>query len=104
VFLLADVSAHVPRIPAEFREGYADDWAFCRWLAIEYGVLAIPTSSFYASSDSATRPLVRFAFCKSDETLEAARSKLARFAQETLLCGVVEPVRREAGVALPASS
>jgi aspartate/methionine/tyrosine aminotransferase len=93
VFLLADVSAHVERIPTEFRDGYADDWAFCRWLAIEYGVLSIPTSSFYASADSVTRPLVRFAFCKSDETLEAARRKFARFAQEAELRGVVKPVR-----------
>jgi len=96
VFLLADVSEHIPRIPAEFREGYADDWAFCRWLAIEYGVLGIPTSSFYASPESVTRPLVRFAFCKSDETLEAARAKFARFAREAPVRGVVEPVKIDA--------
>jgi aspartate/methionine/tyrosine aminotransferase len=86
------VSPHVPRIPAEYREGYADDWAFCRWLAIEYGVLGIPTSSFYATPEAVTQPLVRFAFCKRDATLEAARAKFARFAREAQeFRGVVEP-------------
>lgn len=100
--MLADVSAHVPRIPAEYREGYADDWAFCRWLAIEHGVLGIPTSSFYGSADAATQPLVRFAFCKSDATLEAARSKFAAFAEDARVRGIVKPTGA-VSPALPAS-
>ena len=59
-------------------------------------MLGIPTSSFYASPESVTRPLVRFAFCKSDETLESARAKFARFAREAPVRGVVEPVKIDA--------
>jgi aspartate/methionine/tyrosine aminotransferase len=59
------------------------DWAFCRWLAYEYGVIAIPTSAFYGSPPGHTeeeggRSLVRFTFCKTDETLDAAAKALRR--------------------------
>jgi aspartate/methionine/tyrosine aminotransferase len=59
------------------------DWAFCRWLALEYGVIAIPTSPFFSSPDrrgSSGGNLVRFTFCKTDATLEAAHERFARLA------------------------
>lgn len=53
------------------------DWAFCRWLTVEKGVCAIPPSAFHCE---ATKPLAanlaRFAFCKTDEALELAASRL----------------------------
>lgn len=61
------------------------DWAFCRWLAIEYGLVAIPTSPFFSEA-SRKRGLgngfVRFCFCKTDETIEAAAEVLSRMARE----------------------
>ncbi len=57
--------------------GFADDVAFCRYLTSEIGVACIPASAFYRDpADGAT--LVRFAFCKSKATLEAAAARLAR--------------------------
>lgn len=57
--------------------GRGDDVAFVRFLISELGVAAIPPSAFYHSSDEGSR-LVRFAFCKSDEILDAALDRLRR--------------------------
>jgi len=53
------------------------DWNFCRWL-VDNGVAAIPCSAFYMDSDDGSVPtnMVRFAFCKTDEELEKARTVL----------------------------
>ncbi len=65
-FLLADVSGL----------GFADDVAFCRYLASEIGVAAIPPSAFYA--DPSTAPLLaRFCFAKRPETIASAAERLA---------------------------
>ena len=49
------------------------DWALCRWLAIEHGVCAIPCSPFYSPENRGlAENFVRFAFCKTDETLDEA--------------------------------
>jgi aspartate/methionine/tyrosine aminotransferase len=55
--------------------GYTDDRAFCRWLATEIGVAAIPTSAFYGTT-AGVRPLARFCFAKKLETLAAAGERL----------------------------
>ncbi len=55
---------------------HADDTAFARWLAAEVGVATVPGSSFYHDK-SLGRGVVRFAFCKRRETLEAASERLA---------------------------
>ena len=108
----------------------AKDWAFCRWLALEYGVIAIPTSPFYSqetrekrrrrllrqgqhddddvggrksdddTSSSSTsssgrndddgssqqkkkqKSLVRFTFCKTDETLDKAALAFRKLGQD----------------------
>lgn len=56
--------------------GEASAEAFCRRLPAELGVAAIPCSAFYAAS-SAGQSLVRFAFCKRDETIDAGLERLA---------------------------
>lgn len=56
--------------------GFADDVAFVSHLVTEVGVAAIPPSAFYHVSDEGRR-LVRFAFCKDDQTLRAALDRLA---------------------------
>lgn len=55
-----------------------DDVAFSRYLTREVGVAVVPGSSFYHEVDSPGRRMVRFAFCKKMETLEAAAERLAR--------------------------
>jgi aspartate/methionine/tyrosine aminotransferase len=58
-----------------------DDVQFARWLTAEVGVAAIPPSAFYVEADRhLARTLVRFAFCKREETLQAAAERLARLA------------------------
>ena len=53
------------------------DWALCRWLAKEGGVIAIPASPFYSPGNKHLgENYVRFAFCKSDETLREAAAKI----------------------------
>jgi N-succinyldiaminopimelate aminotransferase len=56
--------------------GVADAAGWCRALPERAGVVAIPTSAFYADRD-AGRTLVRFAFCKRPEVIEEAVGRLA---------------------------
>ncbi|KAM3568810.1 hypothetical protein VYU27_009073, partial [Nannochloropsis oceanica] len=109
-FLLGDVS-HVAVPEVYLREGTSAmpvmtrDWAFCRWLALEYGVVSIPTSAFYGprtageggdeeedggGGGGGRKSLVRFTFCKTDETLEAAAAAFRKLGQDQRL-------RREGG-------
>ena len=57
--------------------GGRSDVEFCRWMAAEIGVATIPPSVFYAEP-SRGRSLVRFAFCKREETLKAAIERLSK--------------------------
>jgi N-succinyldiaminopimelate aminotransferase len=57
--------------------GFEDGAAFCRMLPETQGVAAIPASAFYARPGEG-RPLVRFAFCKKDETLDEGIRRLRR--------------------------
>jgi N-succinyldiaminopimelate aminotransferase len=57
--------------------GWDDDVAFCRHLVEKVGVAAIPPTSFYENKAEG-RFLVRFAFCKKDETLRAGIDRLRR--------------------------
>jgi N-succinyldiaminopimelate aminotransferase len=57
--------------------GYDDGVTFCRDLPKRAGVVAIPHSVFYDNIE-AGRPLVRFAFCKRDEVLIEAISRLGQ--------------------------
>ncbi len=60
------------------RLGFEDDMAFCRYLINEVGVAAIPCSYFWHNRRGG-RDLVRFCFCKTDETLEQAIERLKRW-------------------------
>ena len=64
-FVLAD---HTPF-------GVEDDVAFCHHLVKTCGVVGIPPSAFYSKSAEG-QGLVRFAFCKSAETLKNAVERL----------------------------
>jgi len=66
-------------------DGVTRDWALCRWLAYEAGVIAIPTSPFFSAPNKALAAnYVRFAFCKSDETIIEACDRLATLTQKQL--------------------
>ncbi|QNE76415.1 pyridoxal phosphate-dependent aminotransferase [Streptomyces finlayi] len=59
--------------------GEKDAYAFCRALPERCGVVAIPNSVFYDDPD-AGRSQVRFTFCKRDDVLDEATSRLQRLA------------------------
>jgi N-succinyldiaminopimelate aminotransferase len=54
---------------------FEDDMEFCRYLATDVGVAAIPSSYFWKDRRGG-RELVRFCFCKKDTTLEEAVGRL----------------------------
>ncbi|MER5222211.1 pyridoxal phosphate-dependent aminotransferase [Streptomyces flaveus] len=59
--------------------GEKDAYAFCRALPERCGVVAVPNSVFYDDPD-AGRSQVRFTFCKRDDVLDEATSRLQRLA------------------------
>jgi len=59
-----------------------NDVDFCRYLTVEAGVTVVPVSALYASDD--IDHLVRFCFCKRDEVLSTALTRLSEhFAKVT---------------------
>jgi N-succinyldiaminopimelate aminotransferase len=58
--------------------GFDDDLDFCRMLPEKAGVAAIPCSCFWKDR-SQGRNLVRFCFCKKDETLQQGINRLKRW-------------------------
>jgi aspartate/methionine/tyrosine aminotransferase len=71
-YILADFSA-LSELP---------DDQFARWLAADVGVASVPGSSFFSRSEMG-RALVRFAFCKSLDVLNAAADRLATCSGKT---------------------
>ncbi len=65
-----------------------DDLAFCRHITEHAGVAAIPVSAFYASDPP--RNLVRFAFCKQQNVLEAALDRLTRILKPRRRAGAID--------------
>ena len=57
--------------------GFANDIEFTKHLIREIGVAVVPGSSFYRDNPEGSQ-MVRFCFCKKDETLEAAVEKLEK--------------------------
>ncbi|MBS1873721.1 MAG: aminotransferase class I/II-fold pyridoxal phosphate-dependent enzyme [Acidobacteria bacterium] len=57
--------------------GFKDDVAFTKHMIEEVGVACVPGSSFFANPERG-RQIVRFCFCKSEETLSAAAHRLRR--------------------------
>lgn len=55
--------------------GFENDVEFCEYLIREVGVVAIPTSVFYLNPDEG-KNLVRFTFCKDEDTLRAAVERM----------------------------
>jgi len=59
--------------------GFSNDIEFTKHLIREIGVAVVPGSSFYHDSSLGSQ-MVRFCFCKKDETLEAAAERLDKLA------------------------
>jgi aspartate/methionine/tyrosine aminotransferase len=57
--------------------GFKDDVRFAQHLVKDVGVAVVPGSSFYSDARDGARQ-VRFAFCKRDETLDAAAERLRK--------------------------
>jgi len=57
--------------------GFPNDIEFTKHLIREIGVAVVPGSSFYEHRDMGSQ-MVRFCFCKLDETLEAAAENLQK--------------------------
>ncbi len=57
--------------------GFANDVEFTKYLVKDIGVAVVPGSSFYSDPRDGAQQ-VRFAFCKRDETLDAAATKLRK--------------------------
>jgi len=54
-----------------------DDTAFAKWMAAEVGVAGVPGSSFYHADAGRGKSMIRFAFCKKQETLDQAAERLS---------------------------
>ncbi len=66
-YIMADISPF----------GFPDDVAFSRYLVKEIGVAVVPGSSFYSHPADGSQQ-VRFCFCKTDKTLDAAGQRLKK--------------------------
>ena len=66
-YIMTDISAF----------GFPDDFALAKYLVQEIGVAAVPGSSFFRNAADG-KSILRFTFCKKDETLAAAESRLAK--------------------------
>jgi aspartate/methionine/tyrosine aminotransferase len=66
-YVMTDISAF----------GFLDDVAFVRHMIHHAGVAAVPGSSFFSRPEDGSK-LVRFCFCKRDETLNEAKLRLAK--------------------------
>lgn len=101
-FVIVDITKSIPKIPRKyfFREAsdnepvgdlaslenpdFSADYAFTRWLTVEFGVTPVPMCAFYNQADAKNKKefkgshLVRFAVCKSDETLRGVAERLKK--------------------------
>jgi aminotransferase len=69
-YIMTDISAF----------GFSDDLAFAKHLVQDIGVACVPGSSFYRDPRDGAQQ-VRFAFCKTPETLDEAARRLAKLAR-----------------------
>jgi len=111
-FIMADAKRLLPLVPLSYIEQAAEnnrgvDFAFCRWLAEEHGIVTIPASPFFSSGSPSLedRCLVRLAFCKKDEVLDRACERLSRVGQQVEDFEKRSQGRKEVlGVSTPAHS
>jgi aminotransferase len=66
-YIMTDISAF----------GFPDDFALAKYLVEEIGVASVPGSSFFRDPADG-KSILRFTFCKKEETLAAAAAKLSK--------------------------
>jgi aminotransferase len=71
-YVMADASAHLGRGKPK------NDTELAHLLIEEIGVATVPGSSFYRAGKEGRSDLLRFCFCKKEETLKAAVERLKR--------------------------
>lgn len=64
------------------------DWALCEWMVEEKGILCIPSSPFFSKPDGTpdhvtSDDFIRIAFCKTDETIQAAADALRKLRNDS---------------------
>jgi aminotransferase len=62
--------------------GYPNDVEFAKFMVKEVGVATVPGSSFYGDPASG-KDIIRFTFCKREETLQAAEDRLKKLQVST---------------------
>ena len=60
--------------------GYPNDVEFAKFMVKDVGVATVPGSSFF-SDPKAGKDIIRFTFCKKEETLRAAEERLTKISQ-----------------------
>ncbi len=60
--------------------GFSNDRAFAQHLVQQIGVACVPGSSFYNDQRDGAQQ-VRFAFCKREQTINAAAERLSELAR-----------------------
>jgi len=84
-FIMADTSNIIADLPIEKTlampcDPMPRDWSLSRWMTKEVGVTAIPPSAFYSTPNiPLAKNLLRFAFCKSDDTLLEAHRRFKTY-------------------------
>ena len=73
-YIMTDISAF----------GFPDDVTFAKHLVTEIGVAAVPGSSFYRNPADGKNHL-RFTFCKTEKTFQAAAERLAKLRPARIL-------------------
>ena len=64
---------------ADFSDlSHDDDVTFAKWMTREIGVATVPGSSFFRPGAEAGKHYTRFAFCKTQQTLERAVERLSK--------------------------
>lgn len=63
--------------------GFSNDVEFSRFLVSDVGVAAVPGSSFF-QDPAAGKELIRFTFCKKEDTLRAAEERLRKLKKGTI--------------------
>jgi aspartate/methionine/tyrosine aminotransferase len=57
------------------------DFAFCRWIAVEFGVVCMPISFFFPRGSSMIQDsFVRMGICKTRENIEKTVERLKKIA------------------------
>jgi aspartate/methionine/tyrosine aminotransferase len=102
-FIIVDITKAIPKIPVKYfykvetdkteavgdykaleNPDFSPDYAFTRWLTVEYGVTPIPMFAFYNQQHAKSvkeykgSNLVRIAICKCDETVNAVSDRLTK--------------------------